>query len=427
MTLPDESFSMSKYFRIFLLIVILLAGLAAARRILKTPAHKGAGSQHEAAAPDYSRGPHNGRLLTDGDLGLEVTIYEPEIPPQFHVYPYRKGRPLDPAVVKLVIELHRFLGRVDTINFKKEGDYLAGDKVVEEPHSFEVKVTAEYQGRKSQWTYQSYEGRVTMAPAALETAGIKIEEAGPAKLRTLLPLNGKMVPLPDKVAQVTPRYPGVILEARKKLGEPVEKNETLAVLESNESLTPYEIRSQISGQVVKRNAVLGQAVTQNDTLYIVADLSTIAVDLAVPREEFAKLRLGQKVIVRGGEINGEAVISYLSPLGAENTQTLLARTEMPNDEKRWQPGLFVTAEVVVDETEVPIAVKTSALQTFRDWQVVFLNEDNTFEIGIVELGRRDGDLVEVVSGPLTPGTKYVTQNSFVVKAEVMKSGATHEH
>ena len=114
-------------------------------------------------------------------------------------------------------------------------------------------------------------------------------------------------------------------------------------------------------------------------------------------------------------------------MGAENTQTMVARAELHNEEMKWQPGLFVTAEVVVEETEVPIAVKASALQTFRDWDVVFMNEGNSFEIAILELGRRDGDLVEVISSPLKPGTRYVTENSFVVKADVMKSGATHDH
>ena len=93
---------------------------------------------------------------------------------------------------------------------------------------------------------------------------------------------------------------------------------------------------------------------------------------------------------------------------------------------QWQAGLFVSAEVVVEETEVPVAVKATALQTFRDWDVVFMKDGNIFEIAILELGRRDGDLVEVVSG-LQRGTPYATENSFVVKADVMKSGATHDH
>lgn len=412
-------------------ILALLAGAwFVGRKILKSEPKHAASAEggHGGAAPEYERGPHGGRMLRNGELGIEVTIYEPEIPPQSRVYPFKNDKPLDPNEVKLVVELHRFAGRVDTINYQKEGDYLMGDKIVEEPHSFDVKVMAEYQGKKSQWEYQSYEGRVTMQAAAIETAGIKIEEAGPAKLRKLVEMNGKIVANPDKVAHVTPRYPGVVLEARKKLGDAVKKDEVIAVVESNESLRPYEIKSQIAGRVIKRDAVLGESVTQETTLYIIADLSTIAVDLAVPRADFPKLKEGQKVVIGGvGEKEGEATLTYLSPIGAENTQTMMARAEMPNPDMTWQPGLFVTAEVVVEETEVPIAVKTSGLQTFRDWDVVFMVDGTTFEIAILELGRRDGDLVEVVSSPLKPGTKYVTENSFVVKADVLKSGASHDH
>ncbi len=412
-------------------ILALLAGAYFVGRKILTSEPKHASSAeggHGAAAPEYERGPNNGRLLKDGELGLEITIYEPDIPPQFRVFPFKNGKPLDPSAVKLVIELDRFLDRADTINFKKEGEYLVGDKVIEEPHSFNVKVVAEYNGKRSQWEYQSYEGRVVMEAAAIETAAIKIEEAGPAKLRTLVQMNGKIVANPDKVAHVTPRYPGVVLEARKKLGDAVKKDEVIAVVESNESLRPYEIKSQIAGRVIKRDAVLGESVTQETTLYIIADLSTIAVDLAVPRGDFPKLKEGQKVVIGGvGEKEGEATLTYLSPIGAENTQTMMARAEMLNPEMTWQPGLFVTAEVVVEETEVPIAVKASGLQKFRDWDVVFMNDGTSFEIAILELGRRDGDLVEVISSPLKPGTKYVTENSFVVKADVLKSGASHDH
>ena len=412
------------------ILALLTAGYFAGRKILQSePKHAAtAEGGHGAAAPEYERGPNNGRLLRDGELGIEFTIYEPEIPPQSRIFPYKNGKPLDPSEVKLVVELHRFAGRVDTIQYKKEGDYLMGDKVVEEPHSFDVKVMAEYKGKKSQWEFQSYEGRVTMQPAAIETAGIKIEQAGPAKLRTLVEMNGKIVANPDKVAHVTPRYPGVVLEARKKLGDAVKKDEVIAVVENNDSLRPYEIKSQLAGRVIKRDAVLGESVSQATTLYVIADLTTVAVDLAVPRAEFSKLKEGQKVVIGGdGEKEGEATITYLSPIGAEDTQTMMARAELANPEMAWQPGLFVTASVVVEETEVPIAVKASGLQTFRDWDVVFMIDGASFEIAILELGRRDGDLVEVISSPLKAGTKYVTENSFVVKADVLKSGASHDH
>ena len=75
---------------------------------------------------------------------------------------------------------------------------------------------------------------------------------------------------------------------------------------------------------------------------------------------------------------------------------------------------------------MPVAVKASALQSFRDWEVVFMEDGSTFEIAILELGRRDGAWAEVVSG-LSAGQKYAAENSFIIKADILKSGASHDH
>ena len=105
---------------------------------------------------------------------------------------------------------------------------------------------------------------------------------------------------------------------------------------------------------------------------------------------------------------------------------MLARVVLPNPNGEWRPGLYVTAQILVEEVEVPTAVKASALQSFRDWDVVFLNDGNRFEIAILELGRRDAEWVEVVSG-LAAGQRYVADNSFIIKADILKSGASHDH
>src|SRR3546814_6689786 len=49
----------------------------------------------EAAADDYERGPHNGRMLRDGDFAIEVTVFEEGVPPEYRLYDYRDGEPID--------------------------------------------------------------------------------------------------------------------------------------------------------------------------------------------------------------------------------------------------------------------------------------------------------------------------------------------
>ena len=406
---------------------ILAGGYFLGSRILKqqpaTTAEHG-----EAPKTDYERGPHGGRMLRDGDFAVEVTIYEPDIPPQSRIYPFFKNQPLDPDQVKVTMELHRFGTRVDAFTYKKEDDYLVGSRIVEEPHSFDVKVSAAYQGKKSQWAYESYEGRVKITDQAAASVELKFEKAGPRKIRKLAEMTGRIVPDEDQMAKVSPRFPGIVLEANKKLGDKVEKGEVLAVIESSQSMTTYEITAPISGIIIARDVTRGVAVTTDKPIYTIADLSTVWVNLNVRRADFAALEIGKEITITE-EDSGEtatAKVTWLSPFGSQETQTLRAVATLPNADGKWRTGLLVNAALVVEEKEVPVAVRYDALQTFRDWDVVFMKYGEVYEIALLELGQRDGDWIEVISG-LPAGTTYVTENAFVVKADVMKSGASHDH
>src|SRR5690606_28404656 len=97
-----------------------------------------------------------------------------------------------------------------------------------------------------------------------------------------------------------------------------------------------------------------------------------------------------------------------------------------NGDGRWALGAHVAGEVQVAETEVPLAVKRSALQSFRDFTVVYAQIGDEYEVRMLELGRQDAEWIEVLGG-LRPGTRYVTEGSYVLKADVEKSGASHDH
>lgn len=412
-------------------ILVLLAGAGItwfAVRNAKPAAQVSGEGGHGSAVAEAAKGPHGGRLLREGDFATEVTIFERGVPPEFRVFFYEKDKPIDPAEAKVTIELHRFGGRVDKIGFAKREDYLLGDKEIIEPHSFDVKVIAEHGGKTSRWEYDSYEGRTTMTSEAVKSSGIVIETAGPAKIKTTIKVNGRVQPNEDHMTHVIPRYPGIAKKINKRLGDAVAKDEVVAVVESNESLQTYEVKSSIAGTVIGKDIRQGEFVKEGETIYTVADLGTVWVDLNVQRKDFDKLKVGEAVTIFVGEglTNATGTVSYISPFGAEDTQTMLARVELPNPTGKWRPGLFVTGEIIVEEADVPVAVKASALQTFRDWDVVFMADGGMFEIAILELGRRDGEWAEVLSG-LNPGQKYATENSFIVKADLGKSGASHDH
>ena len=272
------------------------------------------------------------------------------------------------------------------------------------------------------------EGAIELDDTKLAAASIGLETARPEMLRRKLRLNGLIQPNQEAIGQGAPRFPGSVREIRKRLGDKVNKGDVLAVIESNQSLTTYDLKSPISGTVVERGVALGEYVSEQKPAFIVADLSTLWVDLSVYRRDFAKVRVGDPVQIDpedgGAPIDGKVI--YVSPIGAADTQSALARIAIPNDGMRLRPGLFAVGTIVLAEKPVDLAVRLNALQAIDNRTVVFVRNGDAFEPRDVELGERDGEWAEVLFG-LMPGDSYAAKNSFVIKAELAKGSASHEH
>jgi cobalt-zinc-cadmium efflux system membrane fusion protein len=168
------------------------------------------GADHEPV-----KGPHGGRLLSDGHFQAEVTMHElPGAEPHLRIYLYDDGEPLPPTGTDITITLKR-LSQTDTVTFKPEGDHLAGDLAISEPHSFDVSVSVKREGKEFEWEYEAYEGRVEIPAESVRQASIGIETAGPARLNTKVLLNGKIRTNEEETAHVMPRYPGVVKSVKK--------------------------------------------------------------------------------------------------------------------------------------------------------------------------------------------------------------------
>ena len=111
---------------------------------------------------------------------------------------------------------------------------------------------------------------------------------------------------------------------------------------------------------------------------------------------------------------------------AHASQSVRVRAAINNEEGTFRPGQFIRGHVTVAEHRVALAVRRSALQFFRDFQVVYARFDDIYEVRMLELGRHNSDWIEVLSG-LEAGTEYVTENSYLIKADIEKSGASHDH
>jgi len=276
--------------------------------------------------------------------------------------------------------------------------------------------------------HEGHGKRVEFDAEAIRNSGIVLDTVRAGTIRKALPLNGLVQANQDKVARMMPRFAGVVKKVLHHLGNKVSKGQVLAVIESNESLAPYNVISQMSGTVIQKNVNPGEVVAEEDLLYTVADLSTVWIDLNVHRQDFNRLKVGQEVLVKMDKESPavKSRISYLSPIGAENTQTMLARIVVPNPTGLWRPGLYVDGQVTLETEEVPMAISENAIQILDGKEVVFVQEENDFEARTVEFGVRDGEWAEVLSG-VGPGDVYCSGNSFIIKAEIGKGEAKHEH
>ena len=385
---------------------------------------------HDHSEDDHEheeeRGPQGGRLLEDGDFSIELTVYELGIPPEFRIYAYHDGESIPPSEFSAEVILTRLGDIREHYEFSAESDYLRSLGAVGEPHSFDVEVIVKHDGESYHWDYENHEGRTTIPDRVAQAAGIATETAGPATLRQTVPLTGTVQANPGNIAEVRARFPGLVRRTFADVGAVVRRGQRLAEIESNESLRPFDLVSPIDGLIVDREIQAGQ-VTGDEPLFVITDLDQVWVQLDVFGKDVPLVSVGQEVTVTTlGGATTAGTIDWISPLVAHGSQSVRARVVVDNSSQQFRPGQFVQGDVVVAVVEVPLAVKQKALQRFRDFDVVYGKVAETYEVRMLELGRRDGTFVEVHSG-IEPGDIYVSDNSYLIKADIEKSGASHDH
>ncbi|HRK33965.1 MAG TPA: efflux RND transporter periplasmic adaptor subunit [Candidatus Hydrogenedentes bacterium] len=196
----------------------------------------------------------------------------------------------------------------------------------------------------------------------------------------------------------------------------------------DDTLTDYALHAPIDGTIIEKHMSIGEAVADDADAFVIADLSSVWVEVVVYAPDLKRVREGQKVTVESTDlgIRAEGVISYIGALVGQQTRTAKAVVELANAERAWRPGLFVSVALASDALDVPVAVSPEAVQTLRGNSVVFVKNDDHFEARTVQLGASDGKHVEIISG-LNAGDVYVSKNSFLVKADIEKAGAAHDH
>ena len=275
----------------------------------------------------------------------------------------------------------------------------------------------------------SHDEGVKLSDAQIAAAGIELLPAGPRELRDTLRLNGMIQPNQEALVKVTPRFPGIVRSMRKRLGDKVRKDEVLATVESNQSLTTYELKAPIDGTVIDRDGTLGRVrlraeaalhrrrpVDHVDRPRRLPPRLRARADRAMPWRSTSRMA-GRPI---------EAKIDYVSPLGASDTQIL--------DRARRRGQRRPAAARPVRRRPRPAVGPTgrgrrqdrarSRRWRARPWcscaRATTSRRARSSSATAMPTGSRSGSAS-------CRATSMPRKNSFVIKAEIGKASAAHEH
>lgn len=268
--------------------------------------------------------------------------------------------------------------------------------------------------------------RTEISKQAAQAAGIKTDKVGAAKVEETITLTGRITLNQNTTAQVKARFSGIVRQVRKGLGETVKAGDVLAMVESNDSLQTYPVAAPIDGVILARNTNIGD-VAGEQPLFTIANVSEVWAEFHVFPRDIDRIQNRQMVRVTSfeGEHTDRASIRVVSPVAESSSQTIVARVTLPNEKELWHAGMTVRGDVTVSEKDVPLAVKTSALQRMEGKTVVFVQDGDNYIMRQIATGISDSEWTEVTDG-LKEGETYVSENSFEIKADIGKAGAEHE-
>jgi len=263
---------------------------------------------------------------------------------------------------------------------------------------------------------------VVLTDRAVEFAGLTIDSVDKKIISRSIELPGEIGFNEDRLAYITPRYPGIVQKVVKQLGETIQKGELLAVVESNESLSAYTISSPISGKIVEKHITPGEFVGEDATLFVVADLATVWVNCDVYTRDADFVQSGQRIQITaiGTDRQIKATLFYVASVYNKTTRSMIARAVIPNAGEKWRPGTFITGKISVSIDKPVLVVSRSALQILDGETIVFVPSEhkNEFSPVVVRKGVENNGYVEILSG-LAEGDAYVATGAFELKAKIV--------
>ena len=195
----------------------------------------------------------------------------------------------------------------------------------------------------------------------------------------------------------------------------------------------FDIASPFGGIIVSRNVSLGEMATPADTLFTVADLSRVWIELDVFERDLASVRVGQPVIVTTGAYPKRTFpgrIVYIGDILEPSRRTVRARVQVPNTDGALKPGMFATANIQIGAGGLPlVVVPQDAVQEIEKKNVVFVPEarPGAFRAIPVQVGESlSGGRIVILSG-ISAGQRLVVTGAFTLRSELAKGEIGDHH
>jgi len=200
----------------------------------------------------------------------------------------------------------------------------------------------------------------------------------------------------------------------------ISEEQVRALAQSGEIRRTLTFRSPVSGVVMEKKAVQGMRFMPGDSLYQVADLSSVWIVADVFEQDIAMVKTGSKAKVSIGaypDQSFEGTISYVYPTLKPETRTVPVRLELANPRQLLKPAMFAQVELPVGGKAKVLTVPISAVIDSGTRRIVLVQlAEGRFEPREVKLGSRTDNFVEVMDG-VKEGEQVVVAANFLIDAE----------
>ncbi len=190
----------------------------------------------------------------------------------------------------------------------------------------------------------------------------------------------------------------------------------------NQKMTRYTLRAPFNGEVIHKNVTMGEAVVEEKTLFKLADLSELLVEVKVPMASVPLFEKGGTVKVACDilDLTAEGIVSFVASMAEAETRTVPVRIAIPNPEGKWRPGMPARVKIENAELEAAVTVPLAAVHEIGGTPSVFVETaENTFRVVKVTLGAQDKERQEITEG-IAAGDRVVVANSLTLKSEWLR-------